>query len=347
MIEQIKIINKQKIYKNKQANIQLLKFILCLFVVFHHYFLYFLWFKPLLNVSVSIFAMITGYFLCNKNTKYKMIEFLPTLLFLWIFNIILNLLFSSLSKNNWIEILLTGNNWAWWYLSAISIIYLLAPFLNLLILIIKKKIIIVILLIYLTFQIYSFFFGQKFLWIIPLFYCYLIGAFVSLYGKEYLQNNKIIVTFVTIIFFLLSFWINFLNIFVFPKSLYLTYSPLTIFCATSFFCLFLSFNIKSNNFIIFLGDLSLFIFAYHMFFYFLMKNISSVTKIDNFILISSALLLTFFWSLFLYYIFNIYIKYIKLIINKIINCKFVIKYIYWINFIFIFIMFCFYIIYFI
>lgn len=315
LIKHKSYINNLEKPKFRNSNIELLRFILSILVIFWH-FSRFIWINPILVTPVNTFAIISGYFLIKNNDEFRFFKFLPTIFFLYIVNILLTCFFSFIfhfeNKINWTELLLYGNG-GWWFLWGILIIYLLSPILNYGIKLVNKYVLFTIITILwlifqingyvpTTYQISTYYYGS----IIILLYGYLLGAFLQLHCKNYFKKI-ILVRLVALIILVFGFVFSTLFLILNSKNnlLFLVYDNNSIFVlplAFAIFTFFITINIKYNKFINFLGKLSIFVFAYHIFFG---NNLIYILGINN---IGFILLFSIIWSIICYWPYKYFLN---------------------------------------
>ncbi|ATQ35588.1 hypothetical protein MENTO_v1c04510 [Mesoplasma entomophilum] len=129
---ELKIENIKKDSAKRKSNIELLRFILCIFIVMIHLGGIYNYVAPLIYCSVPTFALITGFFLYNKEDNYAGLKFIPTIIFFIVLNLIVTLILnattSSLSNINWL-VLVTYGPGQFWYIWAMFFTLLISPIL--------------------------------------------------------------------------------------------------------------------------------------------------------------------------------------------------------------------------
>ncbi|ATI74099.1 acyltransferase family protein [Mesoplasma florum] len=292
------IIKKESSKRN--SNIELLRFMLCIFVVLIHVGGIFWYATPLMFCSVPTFAIITGFFLYKKEDNYVGFKFIPTIVFFIILNIlitfIINLTTNSLSNINWLNYITFGTS-QFWYVWAMFYTLLLSPLLILGIKCLPKYLsLFLVFVFYMTFVFPKFqnIFGWN-LWLYTLvgadwtcnvfiiISAVMLGAWINKYLYVSLLLNKKFVFKACLIFLSILLTLEIVsyalirNAVILKETNLTLYSilyfismlstennaPLTIivsFCIFSMFCIL---EIKPNSVINFLGKMSMIIFVSH------------------------------------------------------------------------------------
>ena len=264
--------------KKRLVNLDLLRVITMIMIITLHYLgkggalystnekvLVVAWFIEYLSiVAVNIFVLISGYFLIDS--KFKWSKVLKLSIEVWFYSliiIIINLLtFHDVSKLEIIHSIFPISFKQYWFITMYLLMYIISPFLNILINnITKKQHFSLIMILIITFGIINFItlsfdvsLGYSIMWFVSL---YLIAAFIKKYVKErnsfkyklfcfltYLFTSIIL----TIIHFTLShFAINYPILEGFKERLLGYNNIFVIISSISLFLLFRSFNIKNKT----------------------------------------------------------------------------------------------------
>lgn len=217
--------------KERQSNFELLRIIAILLITFHHI----AFNTGILKMNgsnrviadflviggkfgVNIFVLISSYFLCKKNIKFsKIIQLVFQVLFysLLLYFLALFLFQEEFHLKAAITFFFPIIFKKWWFVTAIIALYVIHPFLNLLIKnLSEKKYLLFLAISTLFLSIIPTFLNQEiyysdFLWFV---YLYFIGAYLRIYGEErfsYINRN------VFWLFSLFNYFVIFLSIEVF------------------------------------------------------------------------------------------------------------------------------------
>ena len=215
----------------RQSNFELLRIVLMLLITANHFaghtsfsfedhaslnYLFDLYMRFWGKGCVNAFVLISGYFLCNvKSIKCsKVLKLWAQMLF---YSVLLNIFSIIIGKNDFsitttIFSLFPVVNQAWWFASNYFLLYLLCPFINLIIFNVSKRQFSSLIIIL------SFFFSlvptilnidhlsSNLLWFI---YLYFIAAYIKKY--DLLRNVKTsLMLFVSIVISLVSFFLEFI-----------------------------------------------------------------------------------------------------------------------------------------
>ncbi|QEH61254.1 acyltransferase [Spiroplasma chinense] len=334
--------NIKEVKTKRSSNIELLRIFMAICVLVIHFLPSFQANIPFLHGCVGAFAMISGYYLVEKKDNLRFLKFIPTIVFLYVINLSLVLIFNFSSdykifstRLEWIKFLQLGTG-PWWYIYAVFILYIFTPFFNAGLKVTGKKVsLILIISFWLTFQIqalllYSY---RPFTYIhnaLPtLFFSYLLGGWLKLFGQN-VFNYKKTIWISTIVYFLVQLGFHLLYVFLYPQKddwfdLSKNNGSLLSFGASFF--LFASFKImpmKNYKFIDFLGSISLFIFALHMstiwFSKFFFHLFGWKYNSDGMYSLASAI--TFLISLLIYWPYKKYMQGINFLTNKFVQTNF-------------------------
>ncbi|QHX36677.1 acyltransferase [Spiroplasma sp. BIUS-1] len=277
--------SKAIIKSKREANIELLRFVLALFVVIIHTIG-----GPTIvfaRGSVPCFALITGYFLIRKQDDFRFLRFIPTLFLLLFLNVILSLIFNLISVNTidkqlvegteeWLKLIFFGTN-PMWYMWAILFVYILSPFINEG----MKRMStfssgFLIVSLFLIFQIsglikFSYISSSGYYHLEGFFvvlYSYMFGAFLALHCENFFRRKSLIwiifaSTLIISYIFVALYYLVYPNANTWFQMARSNHGFMSIFIAFSFFAVFKTFEIKDNKFIFYLGALSTVIYAFH------------------------------------------------------------------------------------
>lgn len=276
----------------RDSNFELLRVISMLFIIFHHFIIFSNYDFIYNNVSginnflavlfqaggkfgVALFSMITGFYMIKSNINIRKIIMLEgQVLF---YSIFLFLLFmiggKEIGDGVGIKFFLPNIYEVYWFFSGYFILYLLIPYLNKMLLGLKKKEYWWLLGIGFVFLILlPNIFSNRVIksGVIYLFYYYIIGAYIKLFGDKLVDKK----------YYLVGFFISYLmipmfslimidfavsNIF-FSSDIWMFSYLHSIFVFVSAICLFLYFknlNIKKSKIINLLGSVSFGVYLFH------------------------------------------------------------------------------------
>ncbi|QHX35619.1 hypothetical protein STIUS_v1c00640 [Spiroplasma sp. TIUS-1] len=118
--------------KRRSSNIEVLRFILCIFVVIIHVHGVFDYSLSLTYSAVTIFAIISGFYLFERNDSYLGFKFIPTIIFLISLNVLITLITHSITGTlntiDWTKTFLFGQV-QFWYLWAMLFTLFISPLL--------------------------------------------------------------------------------------------------------------------------------------------------------------------------------------------------------------------------
>lgn len=265
--------------KERNSNLELLRIFLIIAIICHHYivnsgiinviyndiFSYRSCFAMVIGgwgkISINVFILITGYFMCNKSISIR--KFLKLLLEIEFYNIIIYTIFvlsgyTGFSKIDFVNAIIPIKMVTTDFSQCFVLFYLFIPFINTLIRSLNKKryilLLSMLLFIYSILGLIDTHLSMNYVsWF---FVVYLIGAYIKLYGKKEFESVKIWV-FMMIITCSLSIISIFVCAFISTrydiKSLYYFISdcnkPLAILTSISIFMLFKNIKIKQSRFI--------------------------------------------------------------------------------------------------
>lgn len=242
-------ISKKEIKNNnRNSNIELLRILCIISVIFHHSFVHsniytsnsfnfisFYLIQYLGMISNNIFILITGYYMIGKNIKLKSI--IKLILESLFYSYLIMILYVIFVGKQDIKMIITSimpimSN-SQWFITAYIMLYITIPFINILIDNISKKqyvylilILVTIFSILPTINILKIYFSN-YIWFI---FLYLVGAYIKKYGSKGLlaRNNLLFIVSTILLGILILFNINIIQI-------------------------------KTNNFLIFVLGLSIFV----------------------------------------------------------------------------------------
>ena len=276
--------------KNRNSNYEALKIISMLMIIMGHIIqhgqvintssnlvrLFFMFIFSILIVHVNCFVLITGYF--QSQSKFKLKKIFLLNFKAWFYRVLILILFLMFSGKVFSRMEIFYNIFPFplieteaWFFKIYFILYLISPFLNLLISKLSKiqfkKLLILLLFLFSIMPTITgelFFFNKNGYSIENFILLYFIGAYLKMYPIENIQIlkdksifQKRIIYFSTFVcFFILNFLVYVIGLFVSKYSLsvgtlitsrLLAYdNPLVISGAISFFLLFGTFNLKNN-----------------------------------------------------------------------------------------------------
>lgn len=264
--------------KGRQSNIELLRIVAMLMIVFHHFAIHGdfsflssefslprLWYNFIImfgKVGVNIFVLISGYFLItNKSRTINTRKILKLWIQIYTYSIFFFLLYLIFGNRNFeigtvVKVFFPIVGEEWWFASTYFVLFLLHPYINILLQNLDEKIYQKLLL--LIFFLWSFLptfthFSMQsnaLLWFV---YLYSLGGYIRLYidsikrTKFYLFGSivSIVITYSTsILLYLIGIKVK-----IFSKHILYFYSMQTIFILSIsifVFLLFLTMNIKQN-----------------------------------------------------------------------------------------------------
>ena len=151
--------NKIKIQKNRNSNIELLRIISMIMIVFSHYSVhskiniesmpisfnrFFLEIISVGNIGVIIFVLITGYYNIEKNKVFRIDKIIILVLQVVFYSVVLYFLlviFKQIDFNfiNMVKAILPISFKQYWFITAYISLYIIMPFLNIFLKSISKK----------------------------------------------------------------------------------------------------------------------------------------------------------------------------------------------------------------
>jgi len=303
----------KELNKNRASNFELLRIVSMLLIILHHFVVHSSYnfinnnnsivnnffvalFQSGGKFGCVLFAMITGYFMIKSNIKLKKIIMMEgQVLF---YSIILFLIFiisgKQIGEGMVIKYFMPNIYKVYWFFSGYFILYLFIPYLNKMLLGLNKKEFLYLLGIGFGYLILlpNIFPDRAFISeVIYLFYYYIIGAYIKLFGDKFTEKK----------YYLIVFCISYLMMplfSMFMRSLSISNISLSgevwkfsridsIFIFISSICLFLYFknlNIKHYKVINLLASLSFGVYLFHehpLMKKYLWRNLFSIDKFIN------------------------------------------------------------------
>ena len=296
----IKYIRGSSMIKKRKSNIELLRIIATILIIMFHYVYKSNYTYQILNINsfiiksfyflgelgVNLFILITGYF--HKNIKFsfkKLILLSIEVLFYYLLNIIILFLLGQYKPQNFKSIFLLFFPIIlskYWFITAYILLYLISPYLNIIIDNLSKKKYQKFLILLLTIwsiipTIFGLFFNSsetllyytRFTWLIII---YFTGAYIKNYKIKFIdtKSKNIICIIITTILLLLSIIIIYHNRLLFNKigTMEISYlwtpnNIIMFILSISIFNYFINLNISYNKIINTLASTSLGIYMIH------------------------------------------------------------------------------------
>lgn len=257
--------------KARNSSIELLRILAMLFIVLGHY-----WHGPAEisdvtvtvnklfmevtktgDLGVDIFIIISGYFLINSNFKLNKLIKLIAQVFTYSFLIYLVFVFTGkepFELKTFITVLFPTTTVQYWFFTAYVVLYLIHPFLNVVLKKLNKKQYLAMLILFVTIWSiiptflsgYNFFSSELF----QLILMYSLGAYLRLYPLSSSKERKLGFALIfggailSLLFMILGKFLSFLDINHLGK-----YSLFVIMVAVGLFLVFKNFNFGQNKFI--------------------------------------------------------------------------------------------------
>ena len=257
----------EQIEKERQSKFELLRIISMLFIIIGHYILhsgicdlsfdstfnkyveFFL--KPLANIGVNCFVLISGYFLINSKFKTKSLIKLIFETFFYSIVIMAIYYFTGTRQINIKETFITtfsGLYGTYWFITTYLILYLFFPFVNKMLDVDKKKHIFIIILFIILFCAIPTFtlavnFENQLFYFITL---YSIGAYIRKYGVPKLMKHKTITILLSIAIYILACIISLITKNMSANFLWCNRDSIFIVLSSILFFMFF-YNIKIKN----------------------------------------------------------------------------------------------------
>lgn len=206
---------KYEVQPNRQTNIELLRIISMLMIVFHHFAIHggfnwetteltipHFWYNLIImggKIGVNIFVLISGYFLITSKGKIfnikRILKFWGQIVF---YSLGIFLLFSIFETQNFgiksiIKVLFPITFSAWWFASTYFVLYVIHPFLNMFLNAINKRtyqtLLLILVIIWSVIPTFTtkYFESNSLLWFVTL---YAIAGYARLYGFNHMFTSK-------------------------------------------------------------------------------------------------------------------------------------------------------------
>ena len=207
--------------KQRNSNIELLRILMMLVIVAHHYIVnsgviqcivstpphslqinrFNVYFALIFGwggkTAINVFILITGYFMCRQQFKWRKVVFLALeiVLYRWlIYGIFLSSGYESFNLKEFIKtVLVLPYDFGWGFSSSFVGLYVLVPFINKLLSTLEKKelekLICVLLVLFTGFS--TFLFNTSFEYIGWYVTVYLIGSYLRLYEMNWMSSRRI------------------------------------------------------------------------------------------------------------------------------------------------------------
>lgn len=207
--------------KQRNSNIELLRILMMLVIVAHHYIVnsgviqcivstpprslqinrFNVYFALIFGwggkTAINVFILITGYFMCRQQFKWRKVVFLALeiVLYRWlIYGIFLSSGYESFNLKEFIKtVLVLPYDFGWGFSSSFVGLYVLVPFINKLLSTLEKKelekLICVLLVLFTGFS--TFLFNTSFEYIGWYVTVYLIGSYLRLYEMKWMSSRRI------------------------------------------------------------------------------------------------------------------------------------------------------------